>query len=577
MNKIKSALNRLFSQLKGSIQRFPESIMVAMIMVVVAILTNHDFFKDQEFLERILMVLVIALPLFAVVKLILERKLLSIKWRTLVDLVLVVLLAGFYWLIPEHISQQFIMCLLISMVVLYMIFCLAPYFYQRKYFATYCIHLASSFLVTYLYTLVLYLGLIAIIFTVDQLFDLHIDHEIYFDLLFVAIGIFGVTHFLGKVPQIDEEMQVESFPIVFKVLIVSIMMPLITAYTVVLYAYFAKMLISWEWPEGLVGQLVVWYGLISIIILFSIQDLGENSHWITTFKRFFPFAFILPLIMMFCAIGIRISQNGWTLPRYYVVLVGVWLAIMAGYYIVKKYTQSTFALLSAIILLLISVYGPVNGFAVSIRSQSGRLEDLLIENNMIVAGEVVKREDLGVEQKAKITNIIYYLNSLEAVDEVTFLPTDFDLAEMKTVFGFESEYDYYRPDADRISFGYYYQPINIISPVAGYHYMIDFEVYGYNETELSDENITFTASIKEDQIEITLNNQMIATQSIQDIARTLYARLGNRQDLNKEDLTYTIENEKATVVIYLTNIYGTIDGDEFLVESMNGAAWVTVQ
>lgn len=576
MNKIKSAFLKLGSQLILSVQRFPETIFVAICTVIVAIMTNHNL-KVQNDLESLLMVLFIGLPLFAAFKLIVERKLISIKWRIGVDLIFVALLTGFYFLIPDPIGQHFMLNYMISVVLFFLVFLIIPYFYRRKNFSTYCVKLASSFFVTYLYTLVLYLGTIAIIFTIDQLFSLDMKSEIYMDLLFIAVGIFGVTYFLGKLPRLEDDVAIETFPIVFKVLIVSILMPLITAYTLVLYAYFAKILIIWSWPKGLVGQLVVWYGLISMMIIFSLQDLGENNSWIKTFKRFFPICFLLPLIMMFTAIGIRISQNGWTLPRYYVVLVGIWLFIMAGYYILKKHNQSTFAITLAIILLFISICGPLNGYSTSFRSQNQRLETLLKENNMLEGVDIVAREDLSVEKKAKISNIVYYLDSIESLEHTSYLPTGFNMSQMKEVFGFESEYGYYPVNDAEKPFGYYYNPMNLISPVAGYNYMIDFAVYENNPLEIVNPAIVFKASIETDQLELTFNKKTLALQSIQDIAKTLYGKLGTKQDIHEGDLTYIIENDKAIVLLNISNLYGNISGDEFKVNSMEGTAWVTIK
>lgn len=577
MIKIKKAFSKLTGQLKHSVKRFPEAICVAGIMVIVGIVLNHSQFNNQDNLERLLMVLAMGLPLFAAFKLIIERKAISMKWRIIADVLIVALLVGYYFLIPMPLSDQFMLRYITSMAILYMIFLLIPYFYKRKHFAIYCIKLIASFLVTYLYTLVLYLGLISIIFTVDQLFGLDIDSKIYLDLLFIATGIFGVTYFLGKLPLLEEDMTVEAFPMVFRVLIVSIIMPLITAYTVVLYAYFAKILIGWNWPQGLVGQLVVWYGLISMLTLFFIQDLGENSPWIRTYKRFFPFFFVLPLIMMFCAIGIRINQIGWTLPRYYVVLVGMWLLMMTAYYIVKRHTQSTFAILSAIILLIFSMYGPLSGFSTSIRSQSNRLEALLSENDMLVNGKIVAREEISVDKKAKISNIVDYLNSIDALEEPTYFPKNFDMSQMKEIFGFEPAYTYFPSEEQKNSFGYYYDPNNSISPVAGYNYKIDFAVYKNSPVEIKDPTIAFSGSIEANQIEITFNKRVLALQAIGDIAQELHTKLGNKQGLQEGDLNYTVENDKAIVVFILTNLYGEISNDEYDVSSMEGSVWVTLK
>ncbi|MBC7960201.1 MAG: DUF4153 domain-containing protein, partial [Vallitaleaceae bacterium] len=398
----------------------------------------------------------------------------------------------------------------------------------------------------------------------------------YLDLFFVAVGIFGVTYFLSNMPQFEDTLTIESYPVVIKVLIVTILMPLVTVYTVVLYAYFAKILFGWQWPEGLIGQLVVWYGLISIFILFMIQDLGENSPWVKNFKKYFPIAFLVPLTMMFIAIGIRIYHNGFTLPRYYVVLVGVWLLIMAGYYLIYQRSKTTFAIVSAIILLTISIFGPLNGTNVSILSQNNRLEALLKESNVLVNGVIVPNEELSDEEEAKINSIVYYLDTLEALDQVSYLPKEFTLSKMKDVFGFQYDYSF-NPDNEPNYFSYYQNGLNSITDVAPYDFVIRFAAYEDSESTITKDDLKFVASLENDKIELYWRDKIIAIQSIEDIARALYTRLGTNSQGQNADMTYQFENDQAIVLLDLTNLYGTMEEDVFEVTSIEGSAWVTLK
>ncbi|MBC7960843.1 MAG: DUF4153 domain-containing protein, partial [Vallitaleaceae bacterium] len=239
MSKIKAAFSKLIKKLIKSVQRFPETIVVVTLVVFIAILLNHE---SGQWLEDCLMSLTLGLPLFSAFKLFLERKPLALKWRVIGDVLITALLTGYYFIIPSGEDQLFMIRFITMMGIFYLMFLLIPYFYKRKNFSVYCLKLVANFFITYLYTLVLYLGVIAIIFTVDQLFALNIDETIYLDLFFVAVGIFGVTYFLSNMPQFEDTLTIESYPVVIKVLIIAILMPLVTAYTVVLYAYFAKIL-----------------------------------------------------------------------------------------------------------------------------------------------------------------------------------------------------------------------------------------------------------------------------------------------------------------------------------------------
>ena len=94
---------------------------------------------------------------------------------------------------------------------------------------------------------------------------------------------------------------------VVKALLSFIVLPLITVYTAILYLYFAKILITRQWPVGMVSHLVLWYSLVTIFVSFITYPMRNINRWIKNFLVLIP-KFIIPLlIMMFVAIGIRIA------------------------------------------------------------------------------------------------------------------------------------------------------------------------------------------------------------------------------------------------------------------------------
>src|SRR5690606_7885089 len=129
------------------------------------------------------------------------------------------------------------------------------------------------FVVTYVYSVILYLGLAAIMGTIKLLFDANIPWDIYFDMGVIVAGIFAPAFFLSDVPMRDEEISEESYPKVLRVLLQFIILPLLFVYTMILYAYFAKSIVTMQLPQGIIGNLVLWYSIISAIILFFIYPL----------------------------------------------------------------------------------------------------------------------------------------------------------------------------------------------------------------------------------------------------------------------------------------------------------------
>ncbi|MFZ7131862.1 MAG: DUF4153 domain-containing protein [Eubacteriales bacterium] len=115
-----------------------------------------------------------------------------------------------------------------------------------------------------------------------------------------------------------------------------IVIPLITVYTFILYAYFLKILVTWQWPQGLVSHLVLWYACIGVGVLFLITPLLQKNFFNHLFKMIFSKGILPLLVMMFISIGLRVQQYGITENRYFVILLGLWVTGIMIYFALRK-------------------------------------------------------------------------------------------------------------------------------------------------------------------------------------------------------------------------------------------------
>lgn len=574
VERLKKAWNRLVDKLKTSLQRFPETIILSTATAILGILINHEYMGSTDTLKKACMALAIGIPISATIVLLVERLNLNIKLRLFLDANLIVSLILFYLMIPETIGQRFMVRYGSSVIIFLLLFTLVPYFFKRRMYAIYCIKLATSFLVTYLYTLVLFAGSAAMIFTVDQLFNLNINSDIYGDLFLITTGIFGVTYFLGSIPFLKDELTLEDFPKVFKVLSISIVMPLLTAYTLILYAYFIKILFNRNWPEGLVGNLVLWYGWISIIILFCIFDIRENKTWPGFFNRFFPIAFLVPLGMLISTIWIRTSNYGITVARYYVWVAAVWFLVIVLYFIINKWRYSTMIIGSLILFIFISAFGPIDGYDMSIRSQNNQLEKLLIKNDMLSNSKIIKNSAISKDDQGEINSILNYMNSIESIDKMKYVPQGFVLTDTQEVFGFEYNYQY---GVEKDYFSYYLDNPNTIVNTSKYDYVINF--YAYNQQipyEINNEELSVNFTEKMELV-ISYQDEVIAREPLENVIFALHQKLENMPVKSQEDLTYALEIDKARIVLEFRSLYGNvISKDNVEIESMEGKIWLDI-
>lgn len=470
MNKLKRWLAKLWQVLKSSIRRFPETIFISLILVVILIIDNHMDYDDDQVLMKLSMVLILGIFLSAAFKLIIEKFNLSLVYRAIGDMGFIVYSLIFYLQIPEDPDDVFMIRYALAMAIAIFIFTLVPYLWHRKGYGIYCVKLIVSFLITYLYTLVLYLGIIAIIFAIDFLFDLNISEKIYFDTFVAAVGLFGLTFYLGKIPAIDATIEDYKYPVVLRVLLVSIVVPLIAIYTLVLHAYLVRVIVAIGWSDAFVSQLVIWYGFVSVILMIVLYPLKDESQLVKVFYNYYPFAMIVPMVMLAISMGIRINAYGLTVPRVMVILAWLWFVGTIVYVIIGKGKLSQFIVVGFIGLFILGVYSPVNVFSISHNAQEERLTDLLVSGGILVDGKILKQASIDEASQVMISDSIDYFLKYRGLEKVSYLPVGFEVADMEEYFGFAYVNDHYYVDDFGKTYVNYYREETMMIDIVGYEY-----------------------------------------------------------------------------------------------------------
>ena len=159
----------------------------------------------------------------------------------------------------------------------------------------YVITIFTGFFITLIYSIVLYSGLSVILFTVDKLLGIIIPGKLYYYTWLFVVFIFALSYFLTGIPLENQEITPKSYPKLLKILLLYIIMPLLTAYTIILYVYFGKIIVTWRWPIGILSNLVLWYSVIVTILLFFITPISKEINFANKFLKFAP-KIILPLL-----------------------------------------------------------------------------------------------------------------------------------------------------------------------------------------------------------------------------------------------------------------------------------------
>lgn len=554
LKKILSAMQDILLRLVSSLRRFPEPLALAFAIVMILIYINHDQ-PNEDTLAHIAMVLALGIPLSLCIKIFFERISLSKTTIGLIYILATLVLVGYYNFLLPDLDMVSVTRYIGFSLALYLLFIAIPYLGRKDGFELYVIRLFTGFIVTYFYSLILFIGLIAILFTINTLFSAGIPEKVYFDLFLIVAGIFAPAYFLAGIPAYGILYKSEEYPKFLKVLLLYIVMPLLSVYTAILYVYFVKIIVTRHWPAGIVSNLVLWYSFISIVVMFFIYILKEKNAWARTFARYFPKLILPLLLMMFVAMGIRINAYGITENRYLVMAGGIWTTGCMLYFAFKKNTLNIKIVLSLAIISALVVSGPWSSYAVSKYSQNARMELLLNNNNMLVNGKIVPSQEISHADKASISSIVQYFNRYHSLSEIKVLPQDFSLKQMQDTFGFDLTF------SNRNQFfGHRLKDEGQLLDVRDYDYFLPSPFQLQSGAIITQDSLNISYDRDSYVLKIVKEEKVVYEKDLGKVALDIHVANTGENALENEDMIFVEENENLKIMLRFQNINGTEDG-----------------
>ncbi len=556
---IKTLVNGWKNSIKDSVKRFPIPIFLSIAAVITLIYMGESIGSDEE-LRRVVMTLVLSIPVYICIELYFERRNKSNeKFKYLIYIIAAICLAvyGYFCLGDLNMVQ---VTRYVGLIIIFITgFFFTPYIYKDGSFEMYVIKVLGRFFTTVLYSIVLYLGLIAILFTVDYLLGIEVKYEIYYYTWLIVVGVFAQCFFLGGIPEKEEVIKVEKYPKVFKILMLYIIMPLISIYTIILYIYFAKIIITRQWPEGLVSHLVLWYGVISAGTLFLTSPVKENSPWVSKFVKVFPKAILPLIVLMFISMGIRVNAYGITENRYFVLALGIWVFGIMVYYSIIKKVKNIILPISLAIITFISICGPLSSYSLSKYSQNKRFEKFLIKNNMIENGKIVKAIDpVSKDDQIELNSILDYFNRKHELKDIKYLPGNFTISDTERVLGitysnlnYESRYEHF-----------YFTSEEILEPIEIKDYDYLFNIISYQSAANKNSyGITVDYNKAYNELKILEKGKQIYNKNLNEYFNRIIDKYGvnKTNSIPVEDMQFEDETDKVKIKIKIDNFSGRKD------------------
>ena len=356
-------------KLQQALMRFPITIAAILTFAVLMIIQIHNNFKDL-FDERLWWMLGLTILLSLAFYLFAENRI-GCLLKNILNVLLIACVAWFTFTLQKPVVEAEIIRILVLGVSFGAAVFFAPYITGKRplEFWNYVLNVIYQLITAYVFAGVLMAGLSLALLSLDKLFGMNIPDNSYGYLSVLCFVLFGSVYFLSSMPRLSksEEEKTVEFPKIYKILGLYILLPILGIYILILYVYLAKIIVTWELPNGWVSWLVSILGIVGYLTISLIHPIylkGENKP-AKLFTRFFPIILLPLLILMFVGIMRRLSDYGITINRLYVLLLNLWLFGVSIYIFLTKTRQVKWIYISfAAIAFLFSV-GPWSVFSIT--------------------------------------------------------------------------------------------------------------------------------------------------------------------------------------------------------------------
>lgn len=413
---MKTKFHEISGKAQDVILRYPMVLLMALLSSIGAICILDSKY-DHEFVftyAKFTICCCLGISLMFALKILSQR----IGKRLLLELLGTAFLIGFYFVLPEK-ERDFTevngFIIAITLLLSHLLVSFAAFLKKDKElnFWQYNKNLFVNIFLTAVFTGVLTGGVELAILAVDKLFDFNFNDKLYADTFYV-LAIFGscFIFLLFNETGLDYLEKDGTYPVILKFFTQFVLIPLLFIYLIILYIYSFKIVINWELPRGWVSYLVLAYSIVGILALLLVYPLKEEKakSWVKVFSKLFYYTIIPLIVLLFTAIFTRILEYGYTEPRYFVLLLALWLLSVVVYFVFNKKASIKFIPVSLFIFGAFSLIFPyLNAFSVAKRSQKNELVKLLEDNRLLVNNKIDFQQKVSDTLVTEISNKFEFL------------------------------------------------------------------------------------------------------------------------------------------------------------------------
>lgn len=418
----------------SAVKRFPLVVAVAFFCSGFGYITVHwpELLTQVEWFMKLFLTLGLSLPLFIATTLYSERNYLNVRNKLILNALSVIFLLTYWWAIPKDLLDleiDFVVRYILWLVSFIILISFVSFTDLRdktkstlNAFWHFNVNLLESLVLSGIWVFVAHAGIMIALFAIAFLFELQPGEHLVLDIGITLWGIVFPLLFLSRIPKNVLVLGESPYPKEAKLFSKYVLVPLIVTYFAILYAYDLKILLTWTWPNGFLSYLIIGFSFVGIIGYMILYPLREMEKWVNTFGKFLFIALIPQVGMLFFAISFRLRSYGITENRYFIVLFGFWLLGIAIYNLISKTKDLRIIPITFAVILILSSFGPWGAFSVSQRSQTGRLKEILVRNEVLVNGKVKKNTlantKVNANDRKEILATLQYLHKNHSLDGI---------------------------------------------------------------------------------------------------------------------------------------------------------------
>lgn len=425
MLNFKNFFNNIFVIIKS----YPIELLFAFTWTLSLFILSWNYqYLSSDLLQNILMISLLWFFTNLAVTLFFAKNNFSKTYQYLLYLIILWFLILYYYTLPSSINDFTSKHIIFYMVILFssvLSVFFVPHILDKKIenFWIYSVWVLKSILISSLYWFIIYVWLSIVLLSLDYLFWLKVVSEYYIQLWSLVVWVFMSIFFLSNI-NVNDNASIDDYDnkyimILWKYILFSLML----VYLVILYVYWVKILVTWNWPKGMVVLLIFWYTVIwfSHYLLMRLFYKKETSSSTLKFQFNTFFYSLLPLVWLyFQALWMRISDYWFTVNRMFVIFYWLFLIACTILYIFSKVKNVKHILYILFTVLMLSIIWPWSAFSIWKISQLNRLETILTSNWILKDWKIVplQQDVLDEETKDSIYSILDYMVDFHWYDSI---------------------------------------------------------------------------------------------------------------------------------------------------------------